>query len=291
MFRTRIRENFDRLTPSFKRLGEYLLDNYFDAAFMTASQLANRLDIDPATVVRFSQRLGYRGYPELLSDVRTAVRNELDQVYKANVQEGSALDVMLKVMEAEKSNLDNMESQLTNEALESLFGALESAKRILIVSQWAALNLAGLFNMLLRSAGMEAVVVEASASSAMTALHDVGEGDVVISLSLADVGPDMGTAIQFAREKGAKTFAVATWGSASAARPAEVVFVVPGRTPNNFPSFAAPAFFLSSVFQTLLARRSAKVEGVLQSMQAAHQQMANIRAGMDLSKRADELWD
>jgi len=291
MFRTRIRENFDRLTPSFKRLGEYLLDNYFDAAFMTASQLANRLDIDPATVVRFSQRLGYRGYPELLSDVRTAVRNELDQVYKANVQEGSALDVMLKVMEAEKSNLDNMESQLTNEALESLFGALESAKRILIVSQWAALNLAGLFNMLLRSAGMEAVVVEASASSAMTALHDVGEGDVVISLSLADVGPDMGTAIQFAREKGAKTFAVATWGSASAARPAEVVFVVPGRTPNNFPSFAAPAFFLSSVFQTLLARRSAKVAGVLQSMQAAHQQMANIRAGMDLSKRADELWD
>ncbi len=291
MFRTRIRENFDRLTPSFKRLGEYLLDNYFDAAFMTASQLANRLDIDPATVVRFSQRLGYRGYPELLSDVRTAVRNELDQVYKAHVQEGSALDVMLKVMEAEKSNLDNMESQLTNEALESLFGALESAKRILIVSQWAALNLAGLFNMLLRSAGMEAIVVEASASSAMTALHDVGEGDVVISLSLADVGPDMGTAIQFAREKGAKTFAVATWGSASAARPAEVVFVVPGRTPNNFPSFAAPAFFLSSVFQTLLARRSAKVAGVLQSMQAAHQQMAKIRAGMDLSKRADELWD
>lgn len=291
MFRTRIRENFDRLTPSFKRLGEYLLDNYFDAAFMTASQLANRLDIDPATVVRFSQRLGYRGYPELLSDVRTAVRNELDQVYKAHVQEGSALDVMLKVMEAEKSNLDNMESQLTNEALESFFGALESAKRILIVSQWAALNLASLFNMLLRSAGMEAIVVEASASSAMTALHDVGEGDVVISLSLADVGPDMGTAIQFAREKGAKTFAVATWGSASAARPAEVVFVVPGRTPNNFPSFAAPAFFLSSVFQTLLARRSAKVAGVLQSMQAAHQQMAKIRAGMDLSKRADELWD
>ena len=291
MFRTRIRENFDRLTPSFKRLGEYLLDNYFDAAFMTASQLASRLDIDPATVVRFSQRLGYRGYPELLSDVRTAVRNELDQVYKANVQEGSSLDVMLKIIEAERSNLESMESQLTSEALDSLFDALESAKRIFVVSQWAALHLAGLFTALLRSAGMEAFVVEASASSTMTALHDVGEGDVVISVSLADVGPDMGTAVQFAREKGAKTFAVATWGSASAARPAEVVFVVPGRTPNSFPSFAAPAFFLSSIFQSLLARRSAEVEKVLKSMQTAHQRMGAVRSGMDLSKRADELWD
>ena len=291
MFRTRIRDNFDRLTPSFKRLGEYLLDNYFDAAFMTASQLASQLDIDPATVVRFSQRLGYRGYPELLSDVRTAVRNELEKVYKADVQEGSAHDVMLKIIEAERSNLETMESQLTSEALEGFFEALESAKRILIVSQWAGLHLAGLFGMLLRSAGMEAVVVDASASSAMTALHDAGDGDVVLSVSLADVGPDMGTALQFAREKGAAAYAVATWGSASAARPAEVVFITPGRTPNSFPSFAIPALFLSNVFQTLLARRSEKVTEVVKSMQAAHERMAAIRARMDLSKRADELWD
>jgi DNA-binding MurR/RpiR family transcriptional regulator len=291
MFRTRIRENFDRLTPSFKRLGEYLIDNYFDAAFMTASQLASRLDIDPATVVRFSQRLGYRGYPELLSEVRSAVRNELEEVYKAAVKEGTPHEVVLKVIEAERSNLGHMESQLTSEALEGFFNALESAKRIFVVSQWAGLHLASLFAMLLRSAGMEALVVDASASSAMTALHDVGEGDVVISLSLADVGTDMGTALQFAREKGAATYAVATWGSASAARPAEVVFVTPGRTPAGFPSFAIPALFLSTIFQTLVARRAEKVEEVLQSMKAAHERMDEIRAGMDLSQRADELWD
>jgi DNA-binding MurR/RpiR family transcriptional regulator len=291
MFRTRIRENYDRLTPSFKRLGEYLLDNYFDAAFMTASQLASQLDIDPATVVRFSQRLGYRGYPELLSDVRTAVREELDQVYKANVQEGSAHDAMLKIVEAERSNLEDMESKLKPEALESFLEALEAAKRILIVSQWAGLHLAGLFAMLMRSAGLEARIVDASASSAMTALYDVGEGDVVVSLSLADVGPDMGTAIQFSREQGAKTFAITTWGSSSAARPAEIMFVTPGRTPNNFPSFAIPAYFLSSVFQTLMARRSEKVAEVFQAMETAHTRMGEIRSGLDLSKRADELWD
>ncbi len=291
MFRMRIRENFDRLTPSFKRLGEYLLDNYFDAAFMTASQLASRLDIDPATVVRFSQRLGYRGYPELLADVRTAVREELDKVYKADVKEGSSHDAMLKIIEAERTNLERMEAKLTSETLEGLFEAMESAKRIFVVSQWAGLQLAGLFAMLLRSAGLEAQVVDASATSAMTALHDVGAGDLVMSVSLADVGPDMGTAVQFARDKGAATFAVTTWGSSSAARPAEAVFVTPGRTPNDFPSFAVPAFFLSTVFQTLLARRARAVEEVTRSMKAAHAEMNKIRAGLDLSKRTEELWD
>jgi DNA-binding MurR/RpiR family transcriptional regulator len=291
MFRTRIRENYDRLTPSFKRLGEYLLDNYFDAAFMTASQLASQLEIDPATVVRFSQRLGYRGYPELLSDVRTAVRNELEEVYKTNVQEGSAHEVMLAIIEAERSNLEDMTTKLNPEDLEQFFAALESANRTLVISQWASLPMANLFVLLLRSAGLEARVVDASASSAMSALYDVEAGDVALSISLADVGPDMGTALQFAREKGAKTFSIATWGSASAARPAEIVFITPGRTPNEFPSFAVPAFFLSTLFQALMARRSEKVEQVLQSMKEAHARMSEIRAGMDLSDRADELWD
>jgi DNA-binding MurR/RpiR family transcriptional regulator len=258
---------------------------------MTASQLASQLDIDPATVVRFSQRLGYRGYPELLADVRTAVRNELDEVYKADVKTGSAHEAMLKIIEAERSNLHDMEVKVKPEDLNSFFEALESAQRILIVSQWAGLHLANLFGMLLRSAGMEARVVDASASSAMTALYDVGEGDLVLSVSLADIGPDMGTALQFAREKGAKTYSVATWESASAARPAETVFVTPGRTPNEFPSFAVPAFFLSTLFQTLIARRSEKAKEALKAMQTAHKRMDEIRSNMDLSKRADELWD
>ena len=291
MFRTRIRENFDRLTPSFKRLGEFLLDNYFDAAFMTASQLANRLDIDPATVVRFSQRLGYRGYPELLADVRTAVRNELEEVYKTDVKEGTSHDAMLKIMAAERTNLDRMESQLTTEALEGFVEALESAKRIFVVSQWAGIHLAELFATLLHSAGMKAMAVDAAATSAMTALHDLGEGDLILSVALADVGPDMGTVIKFARDKGAVTYAVTTWASSSAARPANVQFVTPGRTPNELPSFAAISFFLSTLFQVLLARRSGTVEEVAKSMKAAHKQMAEICADMDLSNHADELWD
>ncbi len=287
MFRTRIRENFDRLTPSFKKLGEFLLDEYFDAAFLTASQLARRQDVDPATVVRFSQRLGYRGYPELLADVRTTVRNELDAVYKADVQEGTPHDAMLKIIAAERSNLERMESQLMPEALQDFIESMESAKRIFVVSQWAGLHLARMFASLLHSAGMQAEAVDAGATSAMTALHTLGEGDLVLSISLADVGPDMGSVLKFAREKGATTFAVTTWESSSAARSAKTLFVAPGRTPNAFPSFTMASFFLSITFQTLLARRSETVEQVAQSMKDAHQRMADLRKDVGTSHHAD----
>ena len=37
---------------------------------MTASQLADHLGMNEATVIQFAQRLGYRGYPQLVAAIR-----------------------------------------------------------------------------------------------------------------------------------------------------------------------------------------------------------------------------
>lgn len=58
---------------SYNRLAAYLLDGFVEAAFMTAAQLAHVTDVDVGTVVRFAQRLGYRGYPELQAEIQAHV--------------------------------------------------------------------------------------------------------------------------------------------------------------------------------------------------------------------------
>ena len=69
MFQDRIREYYDNLTPGFRRLADFLLNYTLDAAFLTASELARRVKVDPATVVRFSQDIGYSGYRELSREI------------------------------------------------------------------------------------------------------------------------------------------------------------------------------------------------------------------------------
>ncbi len=48
---------------------------------MNGSMLSQRLDVDPATVTRFAQRLGYTGYPELLREIQELVKEELKAAY------------------------------------------------------------------------------------------------------------------------------------------------------------------------------------------------------------------
>jgi len=48
--------------------------NYYrDAAFMTAAEVGRASKVDTTLVVRFAQRLGYPGYPELIEEVQERV--------------------------------------------------------------------------------------------------------------------------------------------------------------------------------------------------------------------------
>ena len=65
-------------TPSFNKVAEYIENNMLQAALSTASQLARANDVDPATVVRMSQRLGYGGYPELRAELAGSIVGATD---------------------------------------------------------------------------------------------------------------------------------------------------------------------------------------------------------------------
>src|SRR5512133_4151337 len=83
MFREQIRKHYDHLSRSYRRVADFILSDYRTAAFMTAAALADAVDVDTTTVVRFAQRLGYPGYPELIEDIQQQVKLELSQGYVA----------------------------------------------------------------------------------------------------------------------------------------------------------------------------------------------------------------
>ena len=77
MFREGIRALYGQFSPGYRRIADYLLNHYQDAAFMTAAEIARIVDVDTALVVRFAQRLGYPGFPELINEVQEEVKRDL----------------------------------------------------------------------------------------------------------------------------------------------------------------------------------------------------------------------
>ena len=70
-----ITSRFDEFSRSQKDVAQYVVDHLDEVAFHTAEELARRANTSSSTVVRFSQALGFEGFPELQESAREEYRH------------------------------------------------------------------------------------------------------------------------------------------------------------------------------------------------------------------------
>ncbi|MGD8245480.1 MAG: MurR/RpiR family transcriptional regulator [Anaerolineae bacterium] len=289
MFRNRIQEKYDGLTPSFRKLGDFLLQNQLDAAFMTATELANRLGVDAATVVRFAQELGYTGFRELSKEIQAVVRSELKASYTANLDAPDDQGLFRGLLGNERHNLELAQDRLT-EQVDSLLPALLEADRIWVVGQGHCAHLAGLCASALREVGLPAVAMAADPLEAATNLKEIGTRELVMGFSL--VGMDLNTAnvIRFARDRGAATFVLSASPVAAAALEAETSIICPGPTQTDFPSFTGLAAMIVVLAVAFAARHAQEADEMTRELRESYRELLKMQVKSASELDIEALW-
>ena len=63
----RIRQRYPSLAQSDRRLAEFILANPENTRHLSSQQLAEASGVSQSSVVKFAQKMGYKGYPALSS--------------------------------------------------------------------------------------------------------------------------------------------------------------------------------------------------------------------------------
>ncbi len=69
----KIRSERDRMSAVERRIADFILENSLLLRDYSSQQLANALGISQSSVVKFTQKLGFRGYPDLKYSVGEAI--------------------------------------------------------------------------------------------------------------------------------------------------------------------------------------------------------------------------
>ncbi|HEX9966466.1 MAG TPA: MurR/RpiR family transcriptional regulator, partial [Solirubrobacterales bacterium] len=130
-----IQERFEEFSRSQKDVARYIVDHLDEAAFLTAEELARRASTSSSTVVRFSQALGFEGYPELQQAAIEEYRNAAVAGAAGN---GAALfsfdhSELEGSLSADHANLEETARQMTREQIDGAVAALAEAQRVVIV--------------------------------------------------------------------------------------------------------------------------------------------------------------
>ncbi len=223
-FEDRIRQSRSELSPNLQRIGDYLLDSYLEASLFTATELAHHLEVDPATVVRFCQRLGYAGFPELQRDLRARVRQEL-LVEPQAAAETSTAAADAALLRAAR-HLDLTRRSFPFAAAEELAAALHKAKRVVLLAQGITRPVARMLADQLESFGIAASLAGSGPADMARALSQAGTGDLVLAVEAMEETPYTARALEQARASGRQTAALVAGPSSDTARAADLALAL-----------------------------------------------------------------
>lgn len=218
-----IRQKRTGMSKSFAKLADFLVDSYVEAAFMTATELAQALNLDAATVVRFSQYLGYKGFPDMQTEIRDKVRADLlTRPKQAEVVE-SIPGVIVGALQELSLALDQTRISIDTDQVARLVEQVGKARRILVMAEGPAQ--AASYNMvhLLEPGGFRVSIARQGVTALAQTVYTATPQDLLVAIEVTGELPYIARALKAARERGIPTAAIVGAPAHTTAQVADIV--------------------------------------------------------------------
>ena len=225
---TRIQTQLHTFSKGQKRIAGYILESYDKAAFMTASKLGKTVSVSESTVVRFAVELGFDGYPSMQRTLQELVRTRLTSVQRIEVANDrfDGQDVVASVLQSDIESIRMTAESIDRSEMDACVDAILHAKHIYIVGVRSSASLAMYLNFYFRNLFDNVRLVSSTATSEMfEQMLRVGEGDVVIGISLPRYSGRTVKAMQYAHDRQATVLAITDKPDAPAGKVANHVLV------------------------------------------------------------------
>ena len=251
--------NGRKLSKSQKRIAQYIAEHYEKAAYMTASHLAECVQVSESTVVRFASELKYDGYPAMQKALQEMIRNKLTSIQRMEVSNDiiGNQDVVSSVMQSDMEKIRMTMEELDRESFDAAVDAIVKAKKIYILGTRSSGSLAGFLSFYFGLMFDNVVHVGESANQEIfDQIVQVAEGDVTIGLSFPRYSRRTVRAISFAHERGSKVIAITDSASNSMAKAADYVLLAKSDMASFVDSLVAPLSLINALLVAIARRKS-----------------------------------
>ena len=194
------------LSPAEDRVASFFAQHREEVVFLSAMEIAARLDTSDATVIRAAQSLGYSGLPDLKTELRDALRTRATPTLRL----GRSLEdlgedpaaVLEHVLATEVELLHDARKTLRPDDFSHGLDLLAKAERVVIQGLGPNAPLAEYFAARLRRMRRPALAVGERGQALADALLDMRKGDVVIVLAYDRQNPESELTLERARDLG-----------------------------------------------------------------------------------------
>lgn len=250
-----IHRRFADMSPQFQVAARFLLDHSEDAAVYSMRSIAARAGVQPPTLVRLAQSLGFAGWQDL-RQVCVARWRSRPEPYAARAKalrhEGPR-DLIAELFRAQRANLDATEKQ-DRDVLPRAARLLERSRTVHVAGFRACYPVAFAFAYVYRLFRPSVLLVNAEAGTLEMQLRALTRSDAAVVISFAPYSREARVVAQAAREAGARVIALTDSALAPIALCADAILRFSAASPSFFPSTVAGMAVAESLLEILASR-------------------------------------
>lgn len=197
-----VEERSASLSSSEMKLASHLANHPEAWAFEPANTLAKSLLVHRSTIVRFAQRLGFTGFPDLQRSIRieylAGFSDEREApLVIADTGNSAGASTLQEIFARESQNLGRTYHGLDEDHMERTADSLASARRVVVLGRRFSYPIAQHLSLALRTMRDGVYVAPEPGGSILDTVFDLGPDDFAVVISMKRNSPEVRSALDF----------------------------------------------------------------------------------------------
>jgi DNA-binding MurR/RpiR family transcriptional regulator len=249
-----IGDNYKQLTKSEKRIANYLRKNQEESAFLAAGEIADRLGLSEATLVRFARSLGFTSYP--------AMRTVLQDTFRRRVTHSARLrgrledlrqggDIFERLVVSEMDYLTQALETVDRQALQQSVELMRNCDHIYVFGVGPSVSLANLMDIRLRRFGRQVIPLTTAGREILEPLMLMTADDLLFMICFFDVSPTQNLVLDYANEVNCKVIILTDTLGSIIGDKADIVLAARRGPMAEFHSLVVPMTIINTILLAL----------------------------------------
>jgi DNA-binding MurR/RpiR family transcriptional regulator len=257
-----ISERFPQLTKSEKRIANYLNQNQDEAAFLSAGEIADRLQLSEATMVRFARSLGFDGYPTMRVALQDNFRHRM--THSARLRSRledlrSAGDIFERLVASEMDYLTEALQTIDRNALNAAVELLRTHPRVFVFGLGPSLSLVDLLEIRLTRSARHVIPLNTSGREMLEPMLLMNGSDLLIAIGFFNLTPNLQMVLEYANQIKTPVILLTDTLGPMLGDKADIVLAARRGPVSSFHSLTVPMTIINALLLALTAADQEKV--------------------------------
>ena len=258
----KIQNKFEELPKNQRKIANYFIDNFDKVSFLTVHDISLATGASVASVVRFSQRIGFSGFSQLREAISDSLQNHLSNLQNFSILDKRKVekDILTSVANLDIKNINDTLNIIERDVFDRSISMILNSTRVFTAGLGISYLLAEILAYQLNQVAVDAAAFKNNFCPFSEQIPMLNKKDLIIMFSFPPYSKDTLEAAKIASEKKINLIAITNKEAAPITLFSKVNLIVHSENMLFTNSFAAISVLINALATSVALKNKARTK-------------------------------